>query len=81
MPISDDVKIDLLVEQTEGYSGAEIQAICQEAAFYALEDDINVQQIPNQYFVKAIMNIKPRTSPELLKLYDDYYLTESSKTC
>lgn len=80
MPISDDIKIDLLVEQTDGYSGAEIQAICQEAAFYALEDDINVQRIPNKYFVKAIRNIKPRTSPELLKLYDEY-LTESSKTC
>lgn len=78
MPLNDDVNIDSLVEQTNGYSGAEIQAICQEAAMYALEDDLNVDTISWKYFVKAIANVKPRTSPELLKLYDNY-LNESLK--
>lgn len=78
MPVHDDVSIDSLVERTEGYSGAEIQAICQEAAMYALEDNLNVDKIAGKYFDKAIINLKPRTSPELLKLYDDY-LNESLK--
>lgn len=72
MPLSDDVSIDTLVEQTEGYSGAEIQALCTECCMYALEDNINVDVIQWKYFVKALNNVKPRTSPELLKLYDDY---------
>lgn len=78
MPVDDDVNIDSLVERTEGYSGAEIHAICQEAAMYALEDNLNIESIAWKYFDKAIANMKPRTSPELLKLYDDY-LNESLK--
>lgn len=78
MPLNTDVCIDSLVQRTEGYSGAEIQAICQEAAMYALEDDLNVERIAWKYFDKAIANVKPRTSPELLKLYNDY-LNESLK--
>lgn len=78
MPVGDDVSIDSLVAQSDGYSGAEIQAICQEAAMYALEDNLNVETIACKYFDKAITNVKPRTSPELLKLYDDY-LNESLK--
>lgn len=77
MPIDKDVSLDLLVEQTDGYSGAEIQAICQEAALYALEENFNAQTISIEHFTNAINNIKPRTSPELLKLYNDY-LKESS---
>lgn len=79
MPTDESVNIEALVEQTEGYSGAEIQAICQEAAFYALEDDMHVEKISGKYFTKAIMNIRPRTSPELLKLYDEYS-AKGSKT-
>lgn len=78
MPLNDDVNIDSLVLRTDGYSGAEIQAICQEAAFYALEADMNVERICGKYFDEAIKNIKPRTSPDLLNLYEEY-LTEGSK--
>lgn len=77
MPIDKDVSVDFLVQQTDGYSGAEIQAICQEAALYALEENFNAQTVSIKYFEKAIQNIKPRTSPELMKLYSDY-LRESS---
>lgn len=76
MPLNDDVNIDSLVQQSQGYSGAEIQAICQEAAMYALEDNLNVETVSWKYFEKAIINVKPRTSAELLKLYDNY-LNES----
>lgn len=72
MPLGDDVSIDNLVAATDGYSGAEIQAICQEAALYALEDDFNTKTIGWKFFQKALKSVQPRTSPELLKIYDDY---------
>lgn len=72
MPVDKDVSLDSLVEQTYGYSGAEIQAICQEAALNALEENFNAQTISITHFNNAIENIKPRTSPELLQLYNDY---------
>lgn len=79
MPVADDVNVDALVAATGGYSGAEIQAICQEAALYALEEDFHTTVIGWRFFQKAIKSVQPRTSPELLKIYDDY-LTESLKS-
>lgn len=72
IPIGDDVNIDDLVKRSESYSGAEIEAICKEAAMKALENSFDIQTIPLSYFEKAFEVLKPRTSAELLKLYEEY---------
>lgn len=72
IPVSADVKIDELVDLTEGYSGAEIEAVCKEAALKALEHSFETVEISSKYFAKALHIVKPRTSPELLQLYDEY---------
>ncbi|WP_049982983.1 AAA family ATPase [Halorubrum sp. BV1] len=36
-PLVDDVDLDALADETEGYSGAEIAALCREAALVAIE--------------------------------------------
>lgn len=72
IPVSGDVEIELLVDKTDGYSGAEIEAVCKEAALKALEDSYDVKQIDMKYFHKALDIVKPRTSQELLQLYSDY---------
>lgn len=72
MPVTEDVKIDSLVELTEGYSGAEIQAVCQEAALYALEKSLKAEQVDIADFEFALKTVKPRTSGKLLQVYEDY---------
>ena len=37
-----DVQLEDLARQTEGYSGAEIAAVCNEAALKALEDLMSI---------------------------------------
>ncbi|CRL00704.1 CLUMA_CG013961, isoform A [Clunio marinus] len=76
IPIADDVKIDDLVNRTSGYSGAEIEAICKEAALKALEDSFDVENISVKYFYKALEIVKPRTSPELMQLYHEYEMRQ-----
>ena len=39
MAFDEDVNLERFVEVTEGYSGAEMVALCQEAGFRALERD------------------------------------------
>ena len=39
-PLADDVDLDALAERTEGYVGAEIEAICREAATIAVRDHV-----------------------------------------
>ncbi|XP_039285889.1 LOW QUALITY PROTEIN: ATPase family protein 2 homolog [Nilaparvata lugens] len=71
-PISDDVDVDELSSLTEGYSGAEVVAVCQEAALSALQEDISAAQVSQSHFQHALTIITPRTSKTLLKLYEEY---------
>ena len=72
MPIAKDVNVIDLVEVTEGYSGAEIQAICHEAAMKALEEDLNAATITKEHFKAALAIITPRTPLSLIDLYSNY---------
>lgn len=72
MPLSKDISIDYLVENTKNYSGAEIQAVCHEAALKALEDDINCIEVLMKHFDIALQIIKPRTPENLLNVYEKF---------
>jgi AAA family ATPase len=72
MPVADDVSLEWLVQATTGYSGAEITAICQEAALKALEQSFDAQHIENQHFQHALNVVRPRTCKKLLTLYDEF---------
>ncbi|KAF2899331.1 hypothetical protein ILUMI_06845 [Ignelater luminosus] len=71
MPVT-NVNIDELVNLTEGYSGAEVNAVCHEAAMKALEENLKSESVEMGHFQEALKIITPRTSPSLLKIYEDY---------
>ncbi|CAE1276203.1 AFG2 [Acanthosepion pharaonis] len=72
MPIADDINIKNLAEMTESYSGAEVSAICQEAAMFAMQEDINIDQIQQRHFQKSLEVVKPRITDALLQFYANY---------
>lgn len=72
MSVASDVSCDDLAEMTDGYSGAEIQAVCNEAALKALEESLDAMEVRKGHFMYACKVIVPRTSSELLKLYEKY---------
>ncbi|XP_066145360.1 ATPase family gene 2 protein homolog A isoform X2 [Euwallacea fornicatus] len=67
-----DVDINNLVTSTKGYSGAEVNAVCHEAAMFALEEDLQSAFVETRHFAKALMMVTPRTPQNLLKIYEDY---------
>ena len=71
-PLGADVAIAALVEKTEMFSGAEIAALCREAALMALQENIESKEVLRRHFDKAFMAVKPRTSRELIELYRKY---------
>nr|CAD7264127.1 unnamed protein product [Timema shepardi] len=71
-PVTSDVDIEELVQGTEGYSGAEVLAVCHEAALKALEEDLMIRQVSQSHFLTALTLVTPRTPPSLLRLYQDY---------
>ncbi|KAL7296406.1 hypothetical protein TKK_0010418 [Trichogramma kaykai] len=74
-----NVKLDDLVALTEGYSGAEIQAICNEAGLKAMVDSGNPadenyvsKQVTMEHFKQASSIVIPRTHVDTLKIYDEF---------
>uniref|UniRef100_A0A182Y5R1 AAA+ ATPase domain-containing protein n=1 Tax=Anopheles stephensi TaxID=30069 RepID=A0A182Y5R1_ANOST len=72
IPTAADVDVAELVRRTAGCSGSEIEAICQEAALKGLECSFDVREIGWTQFEHALEVVRPRTSPDLLRLYEQY---------
>ncbi|XP_004426573.1 PREDICTED: spermatogenesis-associated protein 5 [Ceratotherium simum simum] len=72
MPISNEVDLDELILQTDSYSGAEIIAVCREAALLTLEEDIQARCIMRRHFTQALSTVTPRIPESLKRLYEDY---------
>ncbi len=70
MPLK-GVDIKELAEKTEGYAGADIEAICREAAIMALRKDINSKVVTNENFEQALKKVKPSVTKEVEKAYKD----------
>ncbi|KAI1278786.1 ATPase family -like protein [Halotydeus destructor] len=72
MPLDFEGVADKLAQLTAGYSGAEITAICQEAGLLALEENISADKVCLEHFLKALEVVRPRTSPDKIKFYEEY---------
>ncbi|KAG5513218.1 hypothetical protein PMAC_001588 [Pneumocystis sp. 'macacae'] len=72
MNISNNVDINDLSEKTDGCSGAEISALCQDAGINAMYDDINAINIEKKHFDKALMNLVRRTTQEMIDFYASF---------
>lgn len=68
-----NINLESIVNETEGYSGAEVNAVCHEAAMAALEEDLEIKYVEYRHFQKALKLITPRTPPSLIALYEEYF--------
>lgn len=65
-----NVDINALASITEGYSGAEIVHICQEAAYLALKQ--NHQSVHMENFHRVIDCLKPRISSAEISYFEKF---------
>lgn len=65
------VNLDKLAEKTEGYVGADIEAICREAAIFALREDINAKEVANKHFEAALKKVGPSVTKSIEKSYEE----------
>ncbi|CAB0035360.1 unnamed protein product [Trichogramma brassicae] len=86
--LTSSIKIEELVKKTEGYSGAEIGAVCNEVGLKAInellinnpettfeitmEDFDESLKITMEDFDKALETVLPRTDVNMLNMYDKY---------
>jgi len=75
VPMEDDVDIDKIAEMLDGYSGADIDEVCDRAKSEPLMRDIDTdteQKLTMADVAKAIKGVKPSVSPLELKKYEAY---------
>ena len=47
--------------------------MCQEAALFALEEDLDSVMVHMRHFDRALSSVKPRTTKETISTYNDFY--------
>ncbi|MBI5228916.1 CDC48 family AAA ATPase [Candidatus Micrarchaeota archaeon] len=59
MPLDANIDLKALAKQTDGYSGADLEALCREAGMIALRENLNAQKVTASHFQKALHSIRP----------------------
>jgi len=80
MPLSKDVNLAKIAEKTEGYTGADLEAVCREAGLLALRKDIKAKEVNNKFFEEALKKIRSSVSKELIDKYkavEENYLKQA----
>jgi len=71
MSLAPDVNLDELVEKTEGFTGADIAAVCKKAGRLALREDLEIEAVKQEHFLRAIEETPPSVSPEARRHYEE----------
>ncbi len=76
MPLAEDVDLEVIAEKTEGYTGADLEALCREAAMLAVRENLEKTGKPTstevhmRHFEKAMQVIQPSLTPEDIRRYE-----------
>ncbi|MFB6361179.1 MAG: CDC48 family AAA ATPase [Halobacteriales archaeon] len=82
-PLADDVDLDQLAAKTEHYVGADIEAVCREAAMAAsrefvtsvepedIPDTVGNVRIATEHFERALDEVGPSVTEEVREQYQD----------
>jgi transitional endoplasmic reticulum ATPase len=72
MPLSADVDLNQLAMMTKYYSGADIEALCREAAMHSLRRDVNSREVTMKDFQDAMKEMGPSITPDMEKWYKSF---------
>ncbi len=69
-PLAKDVDLEKLAEMTEGYTGADLEALVREAVLSALREKFEARPVEMKYFLQAMKVVKPSLSREDIERYE-----------
>jgi transitional endoplasmic reticulum ATPase len=79
MPLAKDVVLSEIAKKATGYSGADLEALCREAAISALNEASKNLAVTREDFEAAFRNVKPSVSPETVSWYESVYEKMSNR--
>jgi transitional endoplasmic reticulum ATPase len=72
MPITKDIDVAEMAKSTKNYSGADIEAVCREAAMFALRRDVESKEVTLADFQKALEKVNSSILPEMETWYKSF---------
>mmetsp|Transcript_2518 Transcript_2518/g.3407 ORF Transcript_2518/g.3407 Transcript_2518/m.3407 type:complete len:82 (+) Transcript_2518:252-497(+) len=72
MAHAQDVDCAVLARKAVGLSGAEIAAVCTEAAVCAMQEDVEAERVEMRHLLQALDQCKPRITQDMLDFYARY---------
>lgn len=72
MPLSKDVNVNNLPVLAKGYTGADVEALCREAAMHALRRDVKASEVTMKDFEEALKHTGPSVTPDMEKWYKSF---------
>ena len=68
MPL-ENVSLEIISKETEGYTGADIEALCRESAMLALRENIETKFVTKKHFEAAMDKVRPSVSKNDVERY------------
>ncbi|KAH8829393.1 AAA family ATPase [Flagelloscypha sp. PMI_526] len=69
MKVDPGIDLHLLAQKCEGCSGAEITAMCQEAALFAMNQNMDISHVPKEAFYDAALKTKRQITPKVIERF------------
>jgi transitional endoplasmic reticulum ATPase len=70
MPLK-DVDLGGIAKGTDGYVGADLEALCREAGMEAYREDPNIENVCRRHFDAALIVVRPSVDADMMKNYED----------
>lgn len=77
MKTGSDVNLRRLAEDTELFTGAELEGLCREAGMVALREDISATVVCGRHFQTAKNSLKPALTKAEIDSYSSFMKTSS----
>jgi transitional endoplasmic reticulum ATPase len=72
MPLASNISLEHLNSMIEGFSGADIETWCREAAMIALRENIRARKVSLEHFKEARDMVNPTLTKEVIKWYEKF---------
>ena len=69
MPLDKSVDLEKISDNTEGYTGADLESLAREAAMLALRENRDAEKVTSEHFEKAMEKVLPSVSENDQKRY------------
>ncbi len=69
-PLSENVNLEALADETEGYVGADIESVSREAVMIALRENFDIEYVEMRHFKEALKKVKPTITENIAQFYE-----------